>query len=723
LFFQSGVNGPPVPEGYVLVNTPKKLWWLKNVLQEATEFAFDVETTYPTSEKFKGIVFPKTKVCGISFSWAKEQAAYLPLYLDEEGNTYWKNKSIFDKVVETIANPLEDSSKQKFAQNGKFDKKELYRSFGIRVKAFTFDTMLAHHLIDEEGWITSGHALDEMAAYYIDLRYKEYDKYLQSALDYYDPHFRRYSSVPLEIISVYGCSDADSTYQLVYIFEPQLENQGFLDCPGVSSLGLSTPWGLFPDLVMPVQHVATMMEMRGMRIDFGKVEELDVFYTKRREEVAKIIHEKAGREFDIASPQVLGQVLFEELKIPGGVQNKIGWTTNKATLKKLASDGHDIASHILEWRSIEKLKTSYVEGVKRLAVNNRVHFSYLIHGTVTGRWSAADPNIMQLPRPENGGLLIKAMYVADEGYKLVLCDLNQAELRVAAHCSNEPVWINAFKSGHDAHAATAKQVYNLDCEVKDVKKLHPKERQDSKAVNFGVLYGQTEYGLAHLLGISVEDARVFISDYFANLSSLKAWIDHVCREGVKNGWVSNIFGRRRHISEGQMFVPRDMKKTGGGRCWSRDIPNFWLDLDRIDIEKNPRLSSSDVVSIAKDKLRSDCKVCSHLVSCIYQNEIKRRKKAVEEAKRQWVNFVVQGSTVDITNICLIKTYREIQRNEFDACPVLQIHDELGLMVADEDVEQVGRMMKDVMENTVKLRVPIVGDLVVVSRWSDKHKEE
>jgi len=712
------------PPGWVLVNTPKKLWWLRDVLRNVREIAADVETTKPTAAKFEGVPSPNTKVCGISFSWAPGQAAYVPMYLNEEGDTFWKQKSVFDKVVELIAAPLENPDVDKLFQNGKFDIKELYKSFGIKVRGFAFDTMLAHYLLDEEGKFSGvrNHGLKDMAEHYITPDAKKFEKLLDEALDYYDPHYRRYSMVPVDIIYPYGCADSDWCLQLTRIFEPELRKQNLLSWSDAVEMGLGE-WGLFPDLLIPVSVVAAQMEMKGLMIDMAKVDELDAFYTKKKEEIAEKVFVLAGRKFDIDSPQVLGEVLFDEMKLPGGRKNKLGWSTDKHVLEKLAEDGHTIAKHLQEYRSSFKLKGSYVDSYRRLTESGkyRLHPNYWINGTVTGRWSASEPNTMQLPRPENGGDLIKAMYIADPGYKLVLCDFSQIELRMAAHCSKDPAWIEAFEAGYDFHAATAHRAFKLDCSVDEVKKLHPDKRRGAKSVNFGILFGMTLWGLANELGWPQADAQKFLDDYFAGCPDLKAWIDETHELIVSKGYVVNPFGRRRRLPEAMMWVPAKFRPSGSPRCFaSKKMLNFYKDF-QIDVaqEQDREWSNSDVRVIFGGHLSQECVGCPVLGMCAFQNEQSRREYVVEERKRQGLNAIVQGGAVDLTNTCLVRIQRQIYANEWNAYPVLQIHDELGVLVRDDHVEQTMRMMKDVMENTVKLRVPLKADPQAVQRWSDK----
>jgi DNA polymerase-1 len=722
----SNISESLLRKNYVLVSSPKRLHWLFSQLNAASEVAVDIETNHPTKEGHAHELARKDiRIGGLSFSWGKDTGAFVPLHSGLSSEPYWKGDTA-NLVLTQLENFL-GSDTPKFGQNFKFDAQWLFNCYGIRVRNLVMDTMLAHHLLDEEGKLTCRHGLKVMAAYYLDPKAKVFEQELDAALSYYDERYRRYTSVPLEILYPYACSDTDYTYQLAHIFKAQLEEQGLYD--------------LLKYIVLPLQRTCMFAEIRGLNLDDSKIEELAMFFSIKREELKNQIYTLAGYSWDLTSPQQMADVLYQKLQLP--VQMKKDKVTTDADSLEALKDKHPAIKLILEYRSVDKLDGTYVQGVVKRRVQDehgtRIFPSFLLHGTKTGRLSSEDPNVQNLPRAENGGDLVKSMYVAAPGTKWIMSDYSQIELRVAAHLSKEMVWIEAMKAGFDAHSATAKQVFNLECDVTEVSKLHKPLRTKAKSVNFGILYGQTEYGLAEQLDMEVDEAVKFIEDYFKALPTLKKWIDDTISQARVSKEVVNLFGRKRRFPDWPDFIPpKPWKPAGAPKCWGKsDAPPV---LKVLGIAGNALQNNMHVLQETKhlqltvaNEVRStkyeQCKTCPLIGSCVQAREAQKQSSMESEFGRQAVNAVVQAGASDLTSSAFSAVIDNavsagmplaLKPGEFGISPVLTIHDELVFQVSDELVDQAKVLIRDTMVNIhPDLLVPLEVDQAVVSKWSDK----
>jgi|GEM_PF-6553815 len=754
----------PVPSTYHLIDSPKKLAWLAKELASAPEICFDIETNHPTwkgkhrlPEGFNHII------CGISFAWGRKEvtnpwrpglAAYIPLSRADD-TPYWRDKQ--DAVVQVIRDILE-SDTPKVAHNGKFDVYHLALLLDIKTRRLEFDTMLAHALIDEERLVSS-HALKSdiskdgktvikkgIADVYLmvepdNARISDhrsthlFKSGLETALDFYDPHLRRYSKVPLEKLYPYACADTDLTLSLEYVLGPMLREEGLLT--------------VFDTVVMPLQHVLTVMELHGVPLDIERALAVRDEQARILKESEQEIHRLSGVTFNVASTQQLGKVLFEDspnqkgMGLKGTRNERGAWETGIDALKAL---NHEIAKPLMAFRRAEQIKGLYAEAALE-KIQERTNEGRIgwVHGTywmdsVTGRLKLQDPNLLNLPRPENGGRIVKGMYAADADHCFVFSDFSQIELRVIAHISREPVWIEGFNRGDDMHCAMAKRVWNLPCEVAEVKKLFPAFRSKAKIVNFSIAYGKTEQGLAEDLGVSVEEAHKLIhEEYFGAAPVLKQWIDYTHAFLKDKGYVMNIFGRRRHLPDAMLKVPTRMegREVREGLPWpSRDaIPSCYrngpypllLKIDPTDIYAVTEAQIAEQIKLVGETKLHKCTGCPYLRSCFVNREVKYTKSKVNAAMRQGVNAPIQGSAVDMASLALCWIYEDLQREHVDACPILHIHDELVIYAKNSEVERVRKIMNYNMTTRLKeytnFLVPIEVDMVVASRWSDRYEKE
>ena len=724
-----------VPVNYTLVDSPRKLSYLAEELSRTSLFAFDIETTHPTvKSKDKVREYLKVnpvQVAGIAFAWDRNEeqpvwapgkAAYVPL-LNRDETPFWRTRQ--DSVLRVLKEVLEND-KPKVAHNAKFDVSELAKILKIFTKNVKFDTMLAHAILDEDKR-TSSHALKSdfdkkgnvlkkgCADTYLSIQGSAFKEDLGDALVHYDPNWRRYSKVPMDIIYPYACADADMTLSLVFPFLKMLEEEELV-------------W-VFQNIVMPLQHSIMLLELHGAPLNIPKAQHVEKEQNKIMEELTPVIHEIAGKEFLISSNDQLGKVIFDELGLSGGMRNKRGgWIVDSDMLKKI---DHPIVDPILKYRRALKIQSTYATAALHLVKEvtgdiGWIHPTYWLD-SATGRLKCQDPNLTNLPRPDNGGDIVKSMYQCAEDYRILFKDFSQIELRVIAHESNEPVWVDGFNAGHDMHAAMAHKVFKLDCEVNEVAKKYKEKRSQAKAINFGIAFGESEYSLAESLKITFEEAHDLIhKDYFGTAPVLKRWIDDTHKQAERIGYVTNMFGRRRHLEDAQILIPQSVKwpiKEERPNCYRRCAAPYQLDIAFEDLH---------VVSTEQLKLQIrskrltkyfKCCDCKYLKSCFINSEVRYLESKKSRALRQSVNSVIQGGAADMTSLCLIEITKRMQEHNLRSNPILYIHDEIGCYTHVQDLEKAERIMEDVMTNWIRgvtnFRVPVLTDTEIVRCWGDK----
>lgn len=727
-----------IPATYYLIDTPKQLSWLRSELLQSKEFAYDIETNDPTTaskksrKKFKNL--GERKVVGISFSWGREdfpmpwipgRAAYVPLITTDDKD-YWGTRQ---EAVYAVLKEILESDIPKVDQNGKFDISTLWKLSSMAVQNANFDTMLAHGMLDEEG-IYCSHALKSdyndkgeitklgMSDFYLQLGSSQFKKDLGDALDFYDPKYRRYSKVPLDILYPYGCADADFTLCLKIIFQKYMELEGTL-------------WA-FENIVMPLRKTLMIAELHGTPLDIKRAEEVRVEQDQIMKDVEGEVFVAVGRVFNLDSDKELGRVLFEEMGLPGSKTDHGNWKTDADSLSVI---NHPVKEPLLKYSRAKQIHNNYAVACLERVVDPSgegiigwIHPDYF-QISRTGRLRCTDPNLATLPKPENGGIIVKSMFACESDYRLVFKDFGQIELKVAAHISQEPVWLEAFRAGHDMHAAMAHRLNNLQCDISEVKKLYPQFRSEAKAVNFGIIYGQTAYGLANEIGRTVEEAEEIINNYYLAAPVLKAWIDSTHSHLEAYGQVDNLFNRVRHLPDAQLAIPSAMRWPDQRKgCYRNGPYPTWLNRK---IDEIVDMDESEIRSIiSSHKFRSSyehCIGCPHLKSCIINREVKYIKSKKQYAMRQGVNHRIQSSAVDMCSLCMVWSGDEFRRQGLRATPILHLHDEICVYAHVEDVEKVERIMEyymtDYLHKFTNFSVPLTTDTEIVHRWSDKHKEE
>ena len=494
---------------YRTVATREALQALVEQMRVQPRLSVDTETTH---------VSPTwARLVGYSFAWRPGEAYYVPVRAPEG------EPQIDPQVAADLLRPvLEDPAIGKVGQNLKYDRIAL-RSAGIDLRGVTFDTLLAAYLLDAG---ERNHNLDELA-----LRHLGHANIKIESLIGTGKQQKTMDQVPVADVTNYAAEDADVALRLVEVLEPKLHATGDLE-------------RLFCEVEVPLVEVLADMEWRGIRVDVARLGELSARYAEEMARIEREIYALAGREFNIASPKQLATVLFEELKLPVIAKTKTGPSTDADVLDELASL-HALPAKIVEYRQYAKLKGTYVDALPQL-VNprtGRVHCSLHQAVAATGRLSSSDPNLQNIPiRTATGREIRSAFLPGRDDWLLLSADYSQIELRVLAHYSEDAGMLTAFAAGEDIHTRVAAEVYGVaQAEVTR------EQRRAAKAVNFGIVYGQSPFGLAKSLGISQDEAAEFIDRYFARYAGVERFMSGVLVDCARDGYVSTILGRRRAI--------------------------------------------------------------------------------------------------------------------------------------------------------------------------------
>jgi len=496
------------PHNYHLADSTEKIDSLVKMLETQSSFCFDTETT--------GVDTTSAELVGLSFSWTPYEAWYVPI--PDQYDEALSIVSLFKPV-------LEDESIQKTGQNLKFDI-SILKWYDITVKGPLFDTMLAHYLIQPD----MRHGMDLLAETYLNYRPVSIEELIGKK----GPNQLSMRNVDLATIKEYAAEDADVTLRLKEVFEPMLESTGTRE--------------LFDNIEVPLIPVLASMEAEGVKIDPETLTDYSAELEKEIRLLESAIHSDAGTTFNIASPKQLGDILYEKLRIvenPKQTKTK-QYSTSEDVLSKLEHK-HPIISKILEYRSLTKLKSTYVDVLPTLisSRDNRIHTSYNQAVAATGRLSSNNPNLQNIPiRTEKGREIRKAFVPRNEKYLLLSADYSQVELRIIAHLSRDAGMIGDFNLGLDIHAATAAKVYGVSLE--DVTK---EMRRNAKMVNFGIIYGISAFGLSERLNIPRKEAADIIQQYFLKYPGIKAFMDQTIEYARQHGYVETMMKRRRYLRD------------------------------------------------------------------------------------------------------------------------------------------------------------------------------
>ncbi len=493
---------------YHLADTKEKRSALIAVLNQSKSFCFDSETT--------GLDVFNVEIVGLSFSIKKGEAWYVPVAENQQ-----EAQQIVDEFKELFAN----EKINKVGQNLKYDI-SILRNYGIEVKGKMFDTMIAHYILQPD----MRHSMDVLSETY--LNYAPVS--IETLIGPKGKNQQSMRNVSLETIKEYAAEDADVTLQLREVFEPMLEKD--------------TTKKIFDSIEMPLMPILAAMEAEGINLDTAA---LASFSVELKDELLKVqdeIYKQAGTTFNIASPKQLGEVLFDYLKITDKAKRtKTGqYATGEDVLEKLAS-ANPIVEQILIFRELQKLKNTYVDPLPTM-INPRtgkIHTSYNQVVAATGRLSSDKPNLQNIPiRTEKGREVRKAFIARNTDFTILSADYSQIELRIIAELSQDAGMLEAFKNGLDIHSATASKVFNVSLEAVD-----KEMRRKAKAVNFGISYGQTAYGLSQTLNIPRKEAAEIIDNYFSQYPSIRDLMDTNIEFARTHGYVETMMGRRRYLRD------------------------------------------------------------------------------------------------------------------------------------------------------------------------------
>jgi len=481
--------------------------WLQEA-EEAGELAIDTETSSLDAHQ--------ADLVGISLSTKIGKACYIPIGHKSKGCL--KNELVIKKLKPL----LEDKSVKKIGQNIKFDFIVLYKQ-GIKMSSME-DTMLMSYVLDAGKNRHNMDTLSEIHLSHKTISFKDLVGTGKKELNF--------SDVELDRAMEYAAEDADITYRLYKIFNKNLK--------------LEKLTNIYEIFEKPLIEILAFMEINGIKIDSKFLKDLSLKFEKKIKNLEKEIFKLSKKEFNIGSPKQLGEIIYNELKIAVLKKTRKGsFATSASVLEDLAFKGHEFPKLILDWRQVSKLKNTYSDALtEHININtNRVHTSFLLAATTTGRLASSNPNLQNIPIKSEEGKEIRKAFIAEKGFTLISADYNQIEMRILADLADVKELKKAFKNNEDIHSLTASQVFNLD-----IKKVDQDTRRKAKAINFGIIYGISQYGLAKQIMVSNNEAADFLNSYFLKFPEIKDYMNSTINFCRKSGYVNNIFGRRSHMN-------------------------------------------------------------------------------------------------------------------------------------------------------------------------------
>jgi len=578
---------------YHLITTPEERKELLDILLKQTQVCFDTETT--------DIDAMHADLVGMSFSYKAREAFYVAVPADFEAAK---------SIVHEFAPFFQSEQIEKIAHNIKYDLKVLHR-YAMEVATPTFDTMIAHYLINPE----SKQSMDFLSEFY--LKYKPIS--IETLIGKKGKGQGNMRDLKPEEVSDYACEDADVTFQLKQLFEPEIQKEHLKD--------------LFYKIEMPLVDVLKNMEQEGIAIDVKGLKEYSSELEKTLVDLDARIKEEAGVTFNIDSPKQLGEVLFDQLKIdPKAKKTKTGqYATSEDVLLK-HEKAHPIIPLILEYRQLRKLKSTYVDPLPTMTdhIDGRVHTNFMQTVTATGRLSSNNPNLQNIPiKTDKGKEIRKAFIPRDKDHVIMAADYSQIELRIIAALSGDEHMIEAFKNRFDIHTSTASKVFHtpMDEVTKD-------QRSAAKAVNFGILYGQSAFGLSQSLNISRTEAKGIIDSYFEQFSALKKYMDSIVHEARENGYVETLSKRRRYLPDinSANAVVRGFAE--------RNAVNAPIQGSAADIIKMAMVKVQEEMKKRKLQSKMILQVHDELVFDVLKSEIEEMKVLVKDAMENAVDIGV-----------------------------------------------------------------------------------
>ncbi len=575
------------PEYEIILDGKRFDDWIKR-LSAAKEFAFDTETT--------SLDYMSADLVGVSFALEPGRAAYVPLAHRYEGAPKQIDRT---RALSALKPLLESKTKGKIGQNLKYDMSVLAK-YEIRLRGVRFDTMLESYVLDSTA---TRHDMDSLALKYLSHKTISYEDVAGKGVKQ-----KRFDDIEIEEAGPYAAEDADIALKLHLALWPKLSAEESLKV-------------LFEEIEMPLIAVLSAMERNGVKVDAKMLAEQSKELERSIKGIEKEAFAEAGEEFNLGSPKQIQSILFEKLELPVRSKTPKGQpSTAESVLMDLAAD-YPLPRLILEYRAMSKLKSTYTDALpgRINSQTGRVHTSYHQAVASTGRLSSTEPNLQNIPIRTEAGRRIRKAFVAETGYELLAADYSQIELRIMAHLSRDEGLISAFEAGEDIHRATASEVFG----VKDGK-VSDEQRRRAKAVNFGLIYGMSAFGLARQLGISRGEAQEYVDIYFARYPGVKSFMDETRERARDRGYVETVFGRR-------LYLPEIKSRNAQRRQYAeRTAINAPMQGTAADIIKRAMVRIHDWMEKEKPDARMIMQVHDELVFEVAESSLEAVRKEVVE---------------------------------------------------------------------------------------------
>ena len=587
--------------------------WITKI-NKSKAFAIDTETD--------SVDTVSANLIGISLSISENEACYIPIAHSYED---CPKQLSMDYVVDNLGPIIEKNQDKAIGQNLKFDIPILARH-GIKITKFLADTMLMSYVLNSTA---TRHGMDRLADYYLDYKTTKYTDVTGTASKQIS-----FSEVKLDVASDYAAEDADITLRLYNVLAPMLKEK-----PNQEKL--------LHDIEYPLVHVLSRVEQNGAKIDKKKLAKHSKELGLKIDDLSSQAYKIAGEEFNLDSPKQLLEILYEKQKLPVLKKTPKGQpSTNEDTLKRL-SEEYELPKIILQYRTLAKLKSTYTDSLINIEnpKTERIHTSYQQAVTSTGRLSSTEPNLQNIPIKTAEGRRIREAFVPEKGNTLISADYSQIELRIMAHLSNDKNLTHAFNNNIDVHSSTAAEVFGVS--IDDVSQ---DQRRSAKAINFGLMYGMSAFGLTRQLGIPRAEAQEYLDTYFARYTGVRDYMDNIKAKAKEDKFVETIMGRRLYLNE---------------------------------------------INAA--------------------NGLRR-----QAAERAAINAPLQGSAADIIKKAMLDIDQLLLNEMQEVKMIMQVHDELVFECPKENADKVMKMMKDTMEQTVELNIPLIAEAAIGNNWNEAH---
>ena len=587
--------------------------WI-NKINESKAFAIDTETD--------SVQTVSANMLGISLSVAENEGCYIPIGHDYEG---CPNQLSMDEIIKVLGPVIEENQDKIVGQNLKFDIPILSRH-GIKITKFLADTMLMSYVLNSTA---TRHGMDRLAEYYLNYTTTKYTDVTGSASKQIS-----FAQVELGIATDYAAEDADITLRLYNALTPLLKEK-------------PVQQKLLEDLEYPLVHVLSRVEQNGAKIDKKKLTNHSKELSEKIDELSSSAFKVAGEEFNLDSPKQLLEILYEKLGLPVLKKTPKGQpSTNEDTLQRL-SEEYELPKIILQYRTLAKLKSTYTDSLINIEnpKTKRIHTSYQQAITSTGRLSSTEPNLQNIPIKTAEGRRIREAFVPEKGNILISADYSQIELRIMAHLSEDKNLTYAFNNNVDVHSSTAAEVFGVSIE-----NVSQDQRRSAKAINFGLMYGMSAFGLTRQLGISRGEAQEYLDTYFARYTGVRNYMNNIKAKAKEDKFVETIMGRRLYLNE---------------------------------------------INAA--------------------NGLRR-----QAAERAAINAPLQGSAADIIKKAMLDIDQLLLNELQEVKMIMQVHDELVFECPKDLADSVMNKMKDIMEKTVKLKIPLIADAAIGNNWNEAH---